>query len=135
MHDTRTRRTSTCTLKHDLVVQTQSELWHSRQIAFHLDCSKDFRANNVAICINLNKMGAQSLFELLEKGRTKRLTLSITSRKTSFFLYLIPSDRHETALVTAIGGRTCTSSLCDSCVIYLQFSHIIRGHMALPRTR
>ena len=39
---------------------------------------------------------------------TKRLTLSTTSKKTSFFLYLMPSLRHETALVTAIGGRACT---------------------------
>lgn len=42
---------------------------------------------------------------------TSRLTDSTTSRKTSFFLYLMPSDRQLTALVTAIGGRTCTSSL------------------------
>jgi hypothetical protein len=30
----------------------------------------------------------------------------------------MPSDLHETALVTATGGLT-TSSLCDSCVMYL----------------
>lgn len=52
--------------------------------------------------------------------RASMLTLSITSKKTSFFRYLIPSDLHETAFVTAIGGRTCTSSWCDSCVMYLE---------------
>ena len=36
---------------------------------------------------------------------TSRLTDSMTSRKTSFLRYLIPSERHETALVTATGGR------------------------------
>ena len=44
----------------------------------------------------------------------------MTSRKTSFLRYLIPSLRHETALVTAIGGRAWISSLWDSCVMYLQ---------------
>jgi hypothetical protein len=51
---------------------------------------------------------------------TSRFTLSTTSRNTSFFRYRIPSDRHETAFVTAIGGRGAASSLCDSCVIYLR---------------
>ncbi len=41
---------------------------------------------------------------------TSRLTLSTTSRNTSFFLYLMPSLRHETAFVTAIGGLTATCS-------------------------
>lgn len=31
----------------------------------------------------------------------------------------MPSLRHDTAFVTAIGGRACTSSLWDSWVIYL----------------
>jgi len=48
------------------------------------------------------------------------LTLSTTSRNTSFLRYRMPSERHDTALVTAIGGRTWTSSLCDSCVMYLR---------------
>lgn len=43
----------------------------------------------------------------------------MTSRKTSFLRYRMPSDRHDTAFVTAIGGRTWTSSLYDSCVMYL----------------
>lgn len=38
--------------------------------------------------------------------RTRRFTLSITSKKTSFLRYRIPSDRQDTAFVTAIGGRT-----------------------------
>ena len=36
---------------------------------------------------------------------TSRFTLSTTSKKTSFFLYRMPSLRHDTAFVTAIGGR------------------------------
>ena len=48
------------------------------------------------------------------------MTLSTTSRNTSFLRYRMPSERHDTALVTAIGGRTWTSSLCDSCVMYLR---------------
>ena len=52
---------------------------------------------------------------------TSRLTDSMTSMKTSFFLYLIPSDRHDTALVTVAGGRGApTSNLWPSCVMYLK---------------
>ncbi|BAS73914.1 Os01g0703800 [Oryza sativa Japonica Group] len=40
------------------------------------------------------------------------LTLSTTSKNTSFFLYRIPSLRHDTAFVTAIGG------LCDTSILY-----------------
>lgn len=44
----------------------------------------------------------------------------MTSRKTSFFLYLMPSDLQETALVTVAGGRGApVSSLCPSWVMYL----------------
>ncbi len=44
----------------------------------------------------------------------------MTSRKTSFFLYLMPSDLQETALVTVAGGRGApVSSLWPSCVMYL----------------
>lgn len=76
--------------------------------------------------------------------RTSMLTLSMTSKKTSFFLYLIPSVRHETAFVTAIGGRAWISSLWDSCVIYLrdrmvdqranwtrQIQHVLLQNLAL----
>lgn len=35
---------------------------------------------------------------------TKRLTASMTSRNTSFFRYLMPSERQDTALVTVAGG-------------------------------
>lgn len=46
------------------------------------------------------------------------LTLSTTSRKTSFFLYVIPSCRHDTALVTAIGALTSDfSAACASVLI------------------
>lgn len=59
---------------------------------------------------------------LLKQGvPTRRLTDSMTSRKTSFFLYLIPSDLQETALVTVAGGRGApVSSLCPSWVMYLR---------------
>ena len=39
---------------------------------------------------------------------TRRFTLSTTSKNTSFFLYRMPSLLHETAFVTAIGGRAWT---------------------------
>ncbi len=50
---------------------------------------------------------------------TRRLTDSMASRKTSFLRYLMPSERHDTAFVTAIGGRGATSNLLLSCVMYL----------------
>lgn len=53
---------------------------------------------------------------------TRRLTDSMTSRKTSFFLYLMPSDLQETALVTVAGGLGApVSSLWPSWVMYLRF--------------
>lgn len=51
---------------------------------------------------------------------TSILTDSITSRNTSFLRYFRPSDLHETAFVTAIGGRGAISSVYRSCVIYLK---------------
>ena len=39
------------------------------------------------------------------KNNTSKFKDSITSKNTSFFRCLMPSERHETALVTAIGGR------------------------------
>ena len=53
---------------------------------------------------------------------TSRFRDSITSRKTSFLRYRIPSDRQDTAFVTAMGGRAWISSLCDSWVMYLEES-------------
>lgn len=45
----------------------------------------------------------------------------MTSMKTSFFLYLMPSDRHDTALVTVAGGRGApTTNLWPSWVMYLR---------------
>lgn len=52
---------------------------------------------------------------------TSRFTDSMTSMKTSFFLYLMPSDRHDTALVTVAGGRGApTSNLWPRWVMYLK---------------
>ena len=45
---------------------------------------------------------------------TTRFTFSTTSRNTSFLLWWMPSLRHETALVTAIGGFLVCSILCAS---------------------
>lgn len=52
---------------------------------------------------------------------TSTLMDSMTSIKTSFFLYLIPSDLQETALVTVVGTLDfATSSLVLFWVMYLQ---------------
>ena len=52
---------------------------------------------------------------------TSTLIDSMTSIKISFFLYLMPSDLQETALVTVVGTLVLvTSSLLPSCVMYLQ---------------
>jgi hypothetical protein len=52
---------------------------------------------------------------------TSRLTLSTTSRNTSFFLCLIPSFRQDTAFVSAVGGLGAdVSSLRPVCVMYLR---------------
>lgn len=52
---------------------------------------------------------------------TSTLMDSMTSIKTSFFLYLIPSDLQDTALVTVVGTLDfATSSFAPSWVIYLQ---------------
>ena len=63
---------------------------------------------------------------LLKQGvPTRRLTDSMTSRKTSFFLYLMPSDLQETALVTVAGGRGApVSNLCPSWVMYLRDKNV-----------
>lgn len=37
-----------CRLEHDLVVQTQPQLRHARQVAFHLYSAEDFRAEDIA---------------------------------------------------------------------------------------
>lgn len=52
----------------------------------------------------------------------------MTSMKTSFFLYLMPSERHDTALVTVGGTRDLpVSSLLPCCVMYL-FGRSSEGH-------
>lgn len=44
-------------------------------------------------------------------GITNKLTDSMTSKNTSFFLYLMPCPLHDTAFVKASGGRGATCSL------------------------
>ena len=59
---------------------------------------------------------------------TSRFTDSMTSMKTSFFLYLMPSDRQDTALVTVAGGRGApTSNLWPCWVMYLRETRAERG--------
>ena len=58
---------------------------------------------------------------LMVKPLTSKLMDSMTSMKTSFFLYLMPSDLQDTALVTVVGTLVlATSSLVPSCVMYLE---------------
>lgn len=37
-------------LEHGFVVQAQSQLWHTTQIALHLDSAQNLRAQDVSIC-------------------------------------------------------------------------------------
>lgn len=59
---------------------------------------------------------------------TRRLSRSMTSRNISFLRCLMPSDRHETALVRATGGRGAASSLLLSWVITLVIRIITQSH-------
>ncbi len=61
----------------------------------------------------------------LSSFRAYTETHTHTHTHTSFFLYLMPSVRHDTAFVTAIGGLTCASSLYASVVMNL---HAHTGH-------
>lgn len=47
------RRTAACALEHDLIVQTEAEFWHSRQIAFHLDGAQDLGPDDIASGVHL----------------------------------------------------------------------------------
>ena len=76
-----------------------------------MDASADRRIDEH---VNAPRISLRSSVPL---AATSKLSRSTTSRKISFFLCLIPSERHDTAFVTAIGGLT-TSSLCASCVMY-----------------
>jgi hypothetical protein len=111
--------TSTGVFEHDLIVQTQSELRHTRQVTLHLDGSQNFASNHSSGRVDLFDMAKRVDKRSTTKPHTpdsqltSKLTLSTTSKNTSFFRYLIPSDLHDTAFVTATGGLT-TSSLCDS---------------------
>jgi len=59
-----------------------------------------------------------SLRSSVPLAATSKLRRSTTSRKISFFRCLMPSDRHETAFVTAIGGLAASAILCASWVMY-----------------
>lgn len=74
----------------------------------------------VTAWLEMNILTVQ-LFMMLWYWLTRRFTDSITSINTSFFLYLMPSDRQDTALVTVAGGRGApTSNLWPCCVMYLK---------------
>jgi hypothetical protein len=45
--------TSTCALKHDLIVETQPKLGHARKVALHLHRAEDLRSNDVSVCVHL----------------------------------------------------------------------------------
>jgi hypothetical protein len=124
MRRERRERTPSGVFKHDLVVQPQPQLGHARKVALHLDGTEDLRSDDVSVSVDLCVRGISfNLSAKVERGkkgkrRTNKFTDSTTSKNTSFFLYRIPSLLQLTAFVTAIGGLTCTSSLCDSCVMY-----------------
>ena len=52
------------------------------------------------------------------------LTDSMTSRKTSFFLYSMPSGLQDTAVVRVEGGLGATSIRWLSCVINLKNNYV-----------
>lgn len=45
-------RTSASVLKHDLVVQTETQFRHAREVALHLDSTEDLAADDVAVGID-----------------------------------------------------------------------------------
>jgi hypothetical protein len=45
-------RTAARALEHDLVVETEPELWHAGKIALHLDCAKNLGTDDVALCVD-----------------------------------------------------------------------------------
>mmetsp|Transcript_13134 Transcript_13134/g.37490 ORF Transcript_13134/g.37490 Transcript_13134/m.37490 type:complete len:261 (-) Transcript_13134:1632-2414(-) len=51
------------------------------------------------------KAPCTSDFKMEPSAPTCKLSSSLTSRKTSFFSCLTPSERHDTALVTALGAK------------------------------
>lgn len=56
-------RSAPCCLEHDLVVQPQTQLWHSTQIAFHLDRAQDLGSQDVAGCGNEEVQGFDDIEE------------------------------------------------------------------------
>jgi hypothetical protein len=88
--------TSSSALEHDFVIQTQPQLRHARQVTLHLDRPEDLRPDDVSVGVDLQRK--EETDELARRGSvgyerdigwgnrlTRRLTLSMTSRKTSFF--------------------------------------------------
>lgn len=59
-----------------------------------------------------------SLSSTVPSRATNRFTFSITSRNTSFFLYLMPSWRQLTTFVRFEGTTVVFSRRWDSCVMY-----------------
>jgi hypothetical protein len=47
--------TSSCALKHGLVVQAQPQLWHTRQVALHLHRAQDLTTDDVTRRIDLEE--------------------------------------------------------------------------------
>ena len=74
----------------DLVVDTKLALWHPRQVGLHEDLAGDVSRQNLEE--NIEMLFLQNVhFLTWPWGDMRRLTYSITSRKSSFLLYLIPS--------------------------------------------
>lgn len=123
-------------LEEHAVVEAQPQLWHPGQKHLESDGAHDLAEQDAAVGVDLRVTGGRSADARSpavpagprDWGLTSRLTDSMTSMKTSFFLYLIPSERQDTALVTVGGTRDLpVSSLLPCCVMYLAGGH--RGQL------
>ena len=56
---THNRLTSSGAFEHDLVVETESQFGHAREVALHLDRAKNLAPDNVAVCIDLSRDGKE----------------------------------------------------------------------------
>ena len=75
----------------DLVVDTKLALGHARQVGLHQDLAGDVSRQHLEE-YNYYMFCSQKVhFLTWPWGDMRRLTYSITSRKSSFLLYLIPS--------------------------------------------
>ena len=123
---------TSCVFKENLIVQSQSKFRHPSQVYLHLDSTTYLTTNYLPLYTNLQYI--HKCMHYIHKRKymhkyirlTNRFTDSTTSRNTSFLLYLILSALQCTALVTAGGGRGAISSLCPSCVIYLQYKSTVK---------